>query len=92
VGAVTGRLVGQKLRALASEKQLFCITHLPQVAAFSEKHFIVEKTSLKSSSTVTARGLSGAERTAEIARMLGGKQKSSAQAVKHAAELLEESR
>ncbi|MCX5786763.1 MAG: DNA repair protein RecN [Elusimicrobia bacterium] len=92
VGAVTGRLVGQKLRRLASEKQIFCITHLPQVAAFSEKHFIVEKTSLKNSAAVTARELSGAERTAEIARMLGGKQKSSAQAVKHAAELLEESR
>ncbi|HAH32484.1 MAG TPA: DNA repair protein RecN [Elusimicrobia bacterium] len=92
VGAVTGRLVGQKLRRLASEKQIFCITHLPQVAAFADKHFIVEKISLKKSSTVTARELSAADRTAEIARMLGGKQKSSAQAVKHAAELLAESR
>ena len=92
VGAVTGRLVGQKLRRLSSEKQIFCITHLPQVAAFAEKHFIVEKTSLKNSAVVTARGISGAEKTVEIAGMLGGKQKSSAQALKHAAELLEESR
>ena len=67
------------------------LTHLPQVAAFAEKHFIVEKTSLKNSAAVTARAISGAEKTAEIAGMLGGKQKSSAQALKHAAELLEES-
>ena len=91
VGAVTGRLVGQKLRRLSSEKQIFCITHLPQVAAFAEKHFIVEKTSLKNFAAVSARELSGNEKTAEIAGMLGGKQKSSAQALKHAAELLEES-
>jgi len=92
VGAVTGRLVGQKLRRLSLEKQIFCITHLPQVAAFAEKHFIVEKTSLKNSAIVMARELSGTEKTVEIAGMLGGKQKASAQAVKHAAELLEESR
>ncbi|OGR48177.1 MAG: hypothetical protein A2X34_06895 [Elusimicrobia bacterium GWC2_51_8] len=91
VGAVTGRLVGQKLCRLSTGKQIFCITHLPQVAAFAEKHFIVEKTSLNKSSTVMTHALSAADRTAEIARMLGGKKQFTDLGLKHARELLAES-
>ena len=61
------------------------------MAAFAEKHFIVEKTSLNKSSTVMTHALSAADRTAEIARMLGGKKQFTDLGLKHARELLAES-
>ena len=50
IGGFTARAVGERLRALAAERQLICITHLPQVAALAETHFRIEK------STVRQRG------------------------------------
>lgn len=92
VGAVTGRLVGEKLARLASDKQIFCITHLPQVAAFGGAHFFVEKAVKNGVSAAAVNLLDPAAREREIARMLGGKKQSSELGLKHAKELLEESR
>jgi len=92
VGAVTGRLVGEKLARLASDKQIFCITHLPQVAAFGGAHFFVEKAVKNGVSAAAVNLLDPSAREREIARMLGGKKQSSELGLKHAKELLAESR
>lgn len=91
VGAVTGRLVGEKLARLAGQKQIFCITHLPQVAAFGSAHFFVEKDVQAGVAAASVRLLDAAAREKEIARMLGGKKQSSELGLKHARELLTES-
>ncbi len=91
VGAVTGRLVGEKLARLAGQKQIFCITHLPQVAAFGSSHFFVEKDVKAGVAAASVRLLDEAAREREIARMLGGKKQSTDLGLKHARELLAES-
>ncbi len=91
VGAVTGRLVGEKLAKLARDKQLFCITHLPQVAAFGDRHYFVEKDVKAGVAAAAVRELDAAAREREIARMLGGKKQSTDLGLKHARELLAES-
>lgn len=92
VGSVTGRLVGEKLARLACQKQIFCITHLPQVAAFGSAHFFVEKDVKAGVAAASVRLLDAAAREKEIARMLGGKKQSTDLGLKHARELLAESR
>ena len=91
VGAVTGRLVGEKLARLAAQKQIFCITHLPQVAAFGSVHFFVEKAVKAGVAAAAVRRLDPAARELEIARMLGGKKQTTELGLKHAKELLSES-
>ncbi len=85
IGGDTAKAVGDKLRELAARRQVLCITHLPQVAATADAHFLVTKR-LNGGRTVTeiAR-LNQAERVTELARMLGGQ---SAAARKHAEALL----
>ncbi len=92
VGAVTGRLVGEKLAKLAGSKQIFCITHLPQVAAFGGAHFFVEKDVKAGVAAASVRRLAAEDREREIARMLGGKRQSTDLGLKHARELIKESR
>ncbi|MFH1619638.1 MAG: DNA repair protein RecN [bacterium] len=90
VGAVVGRLVGEKLARLARQRQVLCVTHLPQVAAFGNIHFHVVKSSAKGTTAVSVERLEGEKRVGELARMLGGKKESSGLSVKHAEELLSE--
>lgn len=90
VGAVTGRLVGQKLAKLGAHKQIFCITHLPQVAAFGAVHFFVEKDVKAGVAAASVIRLDPPARESEIARMLGGKKQSTELGLKHARELLAE--
>jgi DNA repair protein RecN (Recombination protein N) len=76
IGGKTAVTVGAKLQKVASNNQVICITHLPQVAAFADRHFHVEKSVQKKGGEerTVARvvPLSGAERELELARMLGG--------------------
>ncbi|OGR42380.1 MAG: DNA repair protein RecN [Elusimicrobia bacterium GWA2_61_42] len=90
VGSVTGRLVGEKLARLAAQKQIFCITHLPQVAAFGTAHYFVEKDVKAGVAAASVRLLDAPAREKEIARMLGGKKQSTDLGLKHARELLAE--
>lgn len=86
VGGEVAVKVGQKMRALAKAHQVLCITHLPQVAAAAHRQFAVTK-DFDGARTTTAVGeLSGADRVAELARMLGGQDSKSALA--HARSLL----
>ncbi len=71
IGGRVGLVVGQKLWNLARNHQVFCVTHLPQLAAFGDQHYQVEKL-LKGNRTLTRVELLGGEtRTLELAQMLG---------------------
>ena len=85
VGGEIAHAVGAKMKAVAAERQVLAITHLPQVAALARTQFVVTKefTAGRTVSNLTA--VEGAERAAEIARMLGGK---GASALAHAKTLL----
>ncbi len=88
IGGFTARAVGERLRALAAERQLICITHLPQVAALAETHFRIEKSTVGSEARATVERVAGDELVAEIVRMLGA-ERDDAAASTHARELLE---
>jgi DNA repair protein RecN (Recombination protein N) len=85
VGGEIANAVGAKMRALADDHQVLCITHLPQVAARASSHFVVEKEVSGGRTHSVLRQLTPKDRRAEIARMLGGHSDS---ALKHAATLL----
>ncbi len=72
VGGRTGAVVGQALRRLASRHQVLCITHLPQVAAYGERHFVVSKLSDGARTWSEVAVVEGEARVEEVAAMLGG--------------------
>lgn len=86
VGGEIAHAVGTKMRTLAEEHQVICITHLPQVAAAASSHFVVTKEVSGGRTHSQLREVTGKARREEIARMLGGKSES---ALKLAASLLE---
>jgi DNA repair protein RecN (Recombination protein N) len=85
VGGEIANAVGEKMRTLAAEHQVLCITHLPQVAAAAATQFVVTKEVVGGRTHSRLSEVSGKARQEEIARMLGGKTDS---ALKHAATLL----
>jgi len=72
VGGSTADMVGARLRELAGDSQVLCVTHLPQVASKGHGHFRVSKLSDSKTTRTRVTPLSDAERVEEIARMLGG--------------------
>ena len=72
VGGAVAEVVGQKLRALGGERQVLCVTHLPQVAAQGHHHFQVSKAVDGGSTQSAVSRLDPAARIEELARMLGG--------------------
>jgi len=72
IGGRTGDVVGRKLWALARDHQVFCVTHLPQIARYGAQHFRVEKAVIGERTISSARLLTGQERVEELAIMLGG--------------------
>lgn len=87
VGGKAAIEVGRRLAALAKHTQVIVVTHLPQVAAWADTHFVVKKSSDGSVSQSDVTKLEDKARVAEIARMLAGLE-GSASAQEHAAELL----
>jgi DNA repair protein RecN (Recombination protein N) len=87
IGGGVAEIVGQKLRALGQDRQIFCVTHLHQVAALGHHHLLVEKTSDQASTQTHVRKLQDAQRKHEIARMLGGI-RITGQTLAHAEEML----
>jgi DNA repair protein RecN (Recombination protein N) len=83
VGGATALAMGEQLAALARGSQALVVTHLPQVAAFADRHFVVER----DGASATVRQVEGEERLAELARMLGGMEESERGRL-HAEELL----
>lgn len=88
VGGEIGKEVGRELGRLGSDHQVFCVTHLPQVAGQGRSHWLVEKHQDEAATRVTMRPLhtEPEERLGELARMLGDRHSDSARA--HARELL----
>ena len=91
IGGATAEDVGKKLKDVSKHHQILCITHLPQIACFGDRHYRVVKT-VSGERTLTAIGtISGDERLCEIARMLGGVELTK-KTKDHAREILEISR
>jgi DNA repair protein RecN (Recombination protein N) len=88
IGGKTALAMGAKLAELASSSQVLCVTHLPQVAAYSDTHYVVER---PGDGAARVRLVSGDDRVEEIARMLAGLPESEAGKTA-AAELLEGAR
>jgi len=72
IGGEVAAAVARRLTALAHTRQLLCITHLPQIAAYADYHFAVEKRVSRGRTVTHARVLEADERVAELSRMLGG--------------------
>ena len=72
IGGGIAEIVGQKLRSLSHNRQVMCVTHLPQVAAQAHHHLYVEKNNQTDITSSNVRLLETEERVEEIARMLGG--------------------
>lgn len=72
IGGGVAEVVGHKLREVAEGKQVLCITHLPQIAAMADLHYAVSKREEKGRTVTTVKRLEKADRTDEVARMLGG--------------------
>jgi DNA repair protein RecN (Recombination protein N) len=72
IGGGIAEIVGQKLRHLSYNRQVLCVTHLPQVAAQAHQHLYVEKNNQTDITASTVRLLNDQQRITEVARMLGG--------------------
>lgn len=68
----TAQKVSEKMNVIGRKHQVICITHLPQIAAMADVHFLIEKSVNKNSTISTIRSLSYEESVAELGRMLGG--------------------
>ena len=91
IGGRAAEAVGRKLKTLSKGQQVLCITHLPQIAAFGDQHFLIEKTEKRGRTQTDVRLMEEAERTQEIARMLSGATLTET-SLKHAEHLLGSSR
>jgi len=87
IGGAVAEVVGRRLKALARQRQVLCITHLPQIAAFADHAYTVVKTTTKGRTISSAKRLTGSEQLQELARMLGGVE-ITAEAKRHAREML----
>ena len=87
VGGKTAEKVGEKLKKLSEEAQVLCITHFPQVAAFADNHYKVDKYEKEKRTFAKIKLLSRDERVEEIARMMSGSNISEA-VIKSAEELI----
>jgi len=72
VGGAIAEVIGRAIDDIARHRQVCCITHLPQIAALADAHFVVEKSESRGRTHATVRRMSAGERVDEIARMIGG--------------------
>ncbi|HEY7240961.1 MAG TPA: DNA repair protein RecN [Burkholderiales bacterium] len=86
IGGAVADTIGGSLARLGRQRQVLCVTHLPQVAARANQHYLVDKAATRSRLGVRVSRLDRPGRVAELARMLGGAEST---ARKHAAELLD---
>ena len=91
IGGRAAEAVGQKLKALARNQQVLCITHLPQIAAFADSHLLIEKSEREGRTRTGVRTMEDGERVEEIARMLSGASLTEASRL-HARQMVEASR
>ena len=87
IGGSAAEGVGRRLKKLAAENQVLCVTHLAQIAAFADHHYCVEKRESKGRTVAGIEELDRAGRTREVGRMLSG-QELTPEALKHAERLI----
>ena len=87
IGGRAAEAVGKKLKWLSRSNQVLCVTHLPQIATFADRHYLLEKKRVGERTRTTIRHISGSDRTEEIARMLSGA-KLTETSLKHAEQML----
>jgi DNA repair protein RecN (Recombination protein N) len=87
VSGPTAEKVGKKLKSIAKGQQVICVTHLPQVAAFGDSHFLIQKIQKKDHVQMEVLDLDFQERVGEIARLISG-EKITKTSKAHAEELL----
>jgi len=90
IGGRVAEVVGRKLKGVAERQQVLCVTHLPQIAAFADRHLAVRKQIARGRTQTDVDALSEADRVEEVARMLGG-ETVTATARQHAREMLKQS-
>ena len=72
VSGIAAQRIGQKLKEISRYRQVICITHLPQIASYSNEHFVVEKNQDKTNTRTSIKKLSRNERYLELAKMMSG--------------------
>lgn len=72
VSGAIAEVIGRSIEEVSRHRQVLCITHLPQIAALADAHFVVDKSEERGRTVSRVRKLSEAERVAELARMIGG--------------------
>ncbi|MBN1596651.1 DNA repair protein RecN [candidate division FCPU426 bacterium] len=88
IGGATAEAVGRKLNALSGQNQVVVISHLPQIARFAHRHFLVQKAVEHGRTATMVTGLDAEGRVREIARLMAGDQLTET-ALRHARELIE---
>jgi DNA repair protein RecN (Recombination protein N) len=91
VGGRAAEAVGQKLKALSRGQQILCVTHLPQIAAFADQHFLIDKREADGRTKTQIRLLDQRASTHEVARMLSGATVTET-SLQHAAQMIAASR
>ena len=91
ISGLTANTVGLRMKRIANRHQVLCVTHLPQIAAFADTHFVVSKHEEGGRTVTKVRRLSDAERPYELARIMGA-EGGAAAAVSHAEELIKKAR
>jgi DNA repair protein RecN (Recombination protein N) len=91
IGGRAAEAVGQKLKKLSQAQQVLCVTHLPQIAAFADQHFLIEKREDQGRTKTQVRLLDDDTRIEEVARMLSGARVTEA-SQQHASQMIASSR
>ena len=91
IGGRAAEAVGQKLKTLARGQQILCVTHLPQIAAFADQHFLIDKREAAGRTKTQIRLLDQRASTHEVARMLSGATVTET-SLQHAAQMIAASR
>lgn len=68
----TGQVVGEKMKMISKNHQVICISHLPQIAALADTHFLIDKETVDDKTTTIVKKLEDEERIDELSRLLGG--------------------
>ncbi len=87
IGGKTAHIVGAKLKALSSKDQVICITHLPQIASYSDSHYFVTKAQREGRTITKVVRLTDDERVCEVARLLSGEAVTD-HSLRHAADMI----
>lgn len=88
IGGAVAEAVGRRLKRIAKDNQVLCVTHLAQIAGFGDHHYAVEKREVKDRTVATIDELDRGQRIRELGRMLAG-QRITPEALKHAEQLLD---